>query len=37
MSEGVRALLRYLALYVGLTLALLGWWWLIVFLIAYGN
>jgi hypothetical protein len=37
MSEGVRSLLRYLVVYVGVTVAILGWVWMIALVMAYGN
>jgi hypothetical protein len=37
MSGGVRSLLRYLVVYVGVTVAILGWVWMIAFVMAYGD
>ena len=37
MSDVVRTVLRRLVVTVGLTIAILGWVWMIAFVMAYGN
>ena len=37
MSDGIRTVLRRLVVTVGLAVAILGWVWMIAFVMAYGN